>query len=148
MMINFEEIAAHNKHFASMLMQEMWDDLDDEEAKEIGDDCLKLKKYTAYLAKEGESYIGFIFLSMRVDYVEGTTSSPVAYIEGIYLKSAYRKQGIGEKLVALGEKWGRANGAMEYASDVELHNVISQQFHVSLGFKEANRVICFSKKIT
>ena len=35
----------------------------------------------------------------------------------------------------------------EFAGDCELHNLRSLQFHLKLGFREANRVICFAKKL-
>lgn len=37
--------------------------------------------------------------------------------------------------------------AAEFASDCELTNKDSLRFHRGLGFTEANRIICFTKKI-
>lgn len=36
---------------------------------------------------------------------------------------------------------------MEFASDCELGNEESLAFHLKLGFKEANRIICFAKSL-
>ena len=38
-----------------------------------------------FLASEGETVCGFAQCSLRRDYVEGTHSSPVRYLEGIYV---------------------------------------------------------------
>lgn len=98
-----------------------------------------------YLIKEKP--VGFINLSMRHDYVNGTHSSPVGYIEGIYVKEAYRKKGIAKRLVEAGEEWSRAHGCQEMASDVLLENKASATFHKNIGFSEAERVVYFVKKI-
>ena len=42
--------------------------------------------------------------------------------------------------------WAKEQGCTEFASDCELTNTVSQEFHKKLGFEEANRVVCFVKK--
>ena len=90
---------------------------------------------------------GFANASLRCDYVEGTESSPVGYLEGIYVKDNYRLNGIGRELVEACEKWSNTKGCVEFASDCELTNTASLNFHLSLDFIEANRIICFKKDI-
>ena len=84
---------------------------------------------------------------MRHDYVEGTESSPVGYLEGIYVADRYRKQGAARELLSACESWAKEKGCTEFASDCELSNVQSLQFHLNVGFEEANRIICFTKKL-
>lgn len=108
---------------------------------------LSTKNERIQLAKIKDKYVGFIYLNLRTDWVEGTKTSPVAYIEGLYVKPKYRKKGIGKKLVEYGEQWGQKRGATEYGSDTELVNKASIAFHKKIGFKEANRIVCFAKKI-
>src|SRR3569832_2841233 len=38
--------------------------------------------------------VGFIEGSIRTDYVNGTESSPVGFVEGVYVVPAWRRQGI------------------------------------------------------
>lgn len=68
-------------------------------------------------------------------------------IEGIFVQEEYRKQGYAKQLLNYCEKWAKKKGCSEFASDCELDNEISRQFHINLGFDGANRIICFSKKI-
>ena len=82
---------------------------------------------------------------LRYDYVEGTESSPVGYLEGIFVSEEYRKNGFAAELLAECEKWAKEKGCTEFASDCELDNEVSLRFHLALGFEEANRVICFRK---
>lgn len=145
--MTFEELSPATIDIATTLLLELWPDEDFEEEKNNCQRILHTQDESIFLVKTAQSYVGFIYLNLRREYVEGTSSSPVAYIEGIYLRPAYQQQGIGKQLVDLGEQWGKERGASEYASDAELTNVGSIAFHKQVGFTEANRVVCFSKKI-
>ena len=100
-----------------------------------------------FLAYDGEKAIGFAQCQLRHDYVEGTHSSPGGYLEGIYVREADRKLGFAGQLMKACEDWARTEGCTEFASDCETHNDESLAFHLKLGFKEANRIICFAKKL-
>ena len=100
-----------------------------------------------FLAFDADAAVGFANCSLRRDYVEGTGSSPVGYLEGIYVLPEYRNRGIARALAALCEDWARARGCAEFASDCELDNTDSLAFHLRIGFDEVNRIICFAKKL-
>ena len=72
-------------------------------------------------------------LSLRYDHVPGSTESPVAYIEGIFISQSYRQAGLGKHLITLAEKWGKEKGCKEMASDTLLNNTNSQHFHKKAG---------------
>lgn len=91
--------------------------------------------------------MGFAQCQLRRDYVEGTESSPVGYLEGIFVAEEYRHQGVARKLLAACEIWAKEQGCTEFASDCELANTASLRFHLNVGFQEANRIICFTKKL-
>lgn len=100
-----------------------------------------------FLAWDGEKAVGFAHCQLRYDYVEGTESTPVGYLEGIYVIEDHRRKGTARALLAQCESWAKAKGCREFASDCELGNTDSLKFHKSLGFEEANRIICFTKKL-
>ena len=79
--------------------------------------------------------------------MEGTDSSLVGYLEGIFIREEYRKRGYARALLAECEKWAKEKGCSEFASDCELNNDESFHFHMNVGFAEANRIICFTKEI-
>lgn len=117
---------------------------------EMKDDLAKImmrKDAAFFLACDGERAIGFAQCQLRHDYVEGTDSSPVGYFEGIYVTEGFRKKGVATALLSACESWAKAKGCREFASDCELDNVQSLQFHLNVGFEEANRIICFTKKL-
>ncbi|OED32357.1 GNAT family N-acetyltransferase [Planococcus maritimus] len=100
-----------------------------------------------FLAYQNNEAIGFAQCQLRYDYVEGTSSSPVGYLEGLFVKKEFRKQGFAKKLVDDCEKWSKEKGCREFASDCELENEQSLAMHLKLGFIEANRIICFKKDL-
>ena len=100
-----------------------------------------------FLAYADETAVGFAQCQLRHDYVEGTNSSPVGYLEGIYVADGYRQQGFARELLTACESWAKSIGCTEFASDCELDNVQSLKFHLNVGFEEANRIICFTKKL-
>lgn len=91
--------------------------------------------------------VGFAQCGLRRDYVEGTNSSPVGYLEGIFVEKAFREKGFAKELLKACENWAKAKGCIEFASDCELTNKDSLSFHLKTGFKEAGRIICFVKKL-
>ena len=108
---------------------------------------LKKEDAACFLAYEDGDAVGFAQCQLRRDYVEGTESSPVGYLEGIYVMDAYRKRGIAKALLSACESWAGGMGCREFASDCELGNDKSLGFHLNAGFEEAGRIICFVKRI-
>ena len=51
---------------------------------------------------------GFAQCQLRHDYVEGTESSPVGYLEGVFVLESHRKQGIAAQLLEQCEQWAAA----------------------------------------
>jgi aminoglycoside 6'-N-acetyltransferase I len=91
--------------------------------------------------------VGFIEGSIRSDYVNGTESSPVGFVEGVYVVPAWRRQGVARQLFAAIGDWARARGCRELASDALLENEASQRAHRALGFRETERVVYFSRPL-
>ena len=79
--------------------------------------------------------------------MEGTDSSPVGYLEGVFVSEEYRRKGYAAELIAECEKWAKEKGCVEFASDCEIDNVDSLRFHTAIGFEETNRIICFKKRL-
>jgi len=116
------------------------------EMREFLDAPARFAQYIAY-DDDDRTAIGFAEASRRQDYVAGTSSSPVAYLEGIYVIPAARGRGVARALVDEVTHWGIAMGCKELASDTELENIDSQGMHQALGFAEAERIVCYVKPI-
>lgn len=100
-----------------------------------------------FLKYVGTQPVGFAQCQLRRDYVEGTESSPVGYLEGIFVLENFRRQGFARELLAACEGWAADSGCTEFASDCEISNLESFRFHMGVGFIEANRIICFTKEL-
>lgn len=68
-------------------------------------------------------------------------------VEGMYVKENYRHLGIGKNMIQMAMGWGQQKGCKQLASDTELSNTASIEFHTKNGFSEANRIVCFIKDI-
>ena len=126
------------------LALKLWPDHDREEMSEELSSIMAKPDAAFFLA---ENASGFAQCQLRHDFVEGTESSPVGYLEGIYVEESCRRKGLARELLAACENWARERGCREFASDCELTNSQSLRFHLGLGFEEANRIICFTKKL-
>ncbi len=91
--------------------------------------------------------VGFAQCQLRHDYVEGTTTTPVGYLEGIFVKADCRRKGYAKELLHACEAWAKERGCREFASDCELENEESRRFHRAMQFVEANRIVCFAKPL-
>ena len=125
----------------------MWEENTIEGLTEEFREIISSEESAVFLLELDRQAAGFAQCGLRHDYVEGTDSSPVGYLEGIFVKEAYRKQGYAKELLAKCEAWAKEMGCTEFASDCELDNEVSLAFHLKMGFLEANRVICFTKPI-
>lgn len=129
----------------------MWDSHTPEELEdeflEIMQDKECVKEAQFFLKYENGEPVGFAQCQLRRDYVEGTETTPVGYLEGIFVKESFRHKGYAKELLQECEAWARSKGCMEFASDCELGNIASLSFHLNVGFEEANRIICFTKKL-
>jgi aminoglycoside 6'-N-acetyltransferase I len=107
---------------------------------------LSSDRATAFIAVEGDRAVGFAELSTR-GYVDGCTTQPVGYLEGIYVLPEFRNRGVGRALVEAGEGWSRSRGCREFGSDAGIDDNASIAFHNAVGFHETDRQVVFLKTI-
>ncbi|MCD2256608.1 GNAT family N-acetyltransferase [Agrilactobacillus fermenti] len=108
---------------------------------------LMLHDRAFFIALQGDNAVGYSEFGLRYDSVTGATTSPVAYLEGIFVLEMFRRQHIGYKLVEAGFKWASTQNISEIGSDVTLDNISSQKFHEYLGFREAGRLIHYIREV-
>ena len=125
----------------------LWPDNEFDDLKKEIEETLLDKDAVFFLCFDKDILVGFAMCQLRHDYVEGTESSPVGYLEGVFVLENYRNKGIATKLLQHCEQWSKENGCIEFASDCEIANADSYAFHIKYGFQEVNRIICFKKTI-
>jgi aminoglycoside 6'-N-acetyltransferase I len=68
-----------------------------------------------YLAREeGGDVVAFAEATLRRDYVNGCSTSPVGFLEGVYVEPSYRDRGLARVL---------CEALADWAADLELHRV-------------------------
>ena len=85
---------------------------------------------------------GFAEWALR-SFADGCTTSPVGYLEGVWVDEDARRTGVGARLVDVGREWCRAQNCTEVGSDCAIDNEPSRRFHLAQGFTEVVRAILF-----
>lgn len=103
---------------------------------------------TAFITESEDGTIcGFVEVSLRHEYVEGASSSPVAYLEGWFVLPEWRGRGIGKQLIQHAERWAVDSGCTELASDSLAGNSEGIASHISCGFSLVSTVVHLIKKL-
>lgn len=90
---------------------------------------------------------GFLEASVR-NYADGAGRKNVGYLEGWYVKPAFRKRGVGKALVKAAEAWARKRGFSHVGSDTWVGNRTSHRAHLAMGYREVGRDIHYIKKLS
>jgi aminoglycoside 6'-N-acetyltransferase I len=145
--MRIETIAAAGLEDWVELRQALWPWSESEHRAEA-EAALKNPDAIAFLARDDSgAAIGFAEATLRRDYVNGCTTSPVGFLEGIYVREDRRRQGVARALCRAVEDWTRRRGCSELASDAMLDNSASHRMHGALGFSETERVVYFRKAL-
>jgi aminoglycoside 6'-N-acetyltransferase I len=118
----------------------------DENRRDI-DNILSSDGTTGFVAlDETGAPAGFAEVAVR-PYANGCEETPVAFLEGIWVTPAFRRRGIGERMITHIGRFLSAMGYNELCSDALLDNTVSHDAHRSWGFTETERVVYFRKPL-
>ncbi|MGJ8527798.1 N-acetyltransferase family protein [Maritalea sp.] len=84
--------------------------------------------------------VGFAEIAQR-SYADCCYDGPVAYLEGWFVQSDFRKSGIAKALIDTAAHWAREQGYPHLASDADLKNINGHKAHEACGFAEVGRVV-------
>lgn len=126
---------------------QMWDSHTLSELETDFAEIISSQNAACFIKYVEDQPIGFAQCQLRYDYVEGTETSPVGYLEGIFIQQEFRHKGFAKELLQECQRWTKEKECSEFASDCEIDNIDSLKFHLAMGFEEANRIICFRKEI-
>lgn len=129
------------------LRQELWPHCPAEEhLAEMAEFIAQPKRFAQFVDyDDAGAPVGLIEIAIRSDYVNGAETSPVAFLEGIYVAPHARRTGVARRLIAHAQRWALDAGCSEFASDAALENTSSHAMHEALGFVETERVVFFKK---
>jgi aminoglycoside 6'-N-acetyltransferase I len=71
----------------------------------------------------------------------------VPFLEGIWVETELRRQGVGKALIEYAANFLVARGFSELGSDAEIDNHVSHASHRGWGFSETERVVYFRKTL-
>jgi aminoglycoside 6'-N-acetyltransferase I len=145
MKLTVREMGVADRRIWAEMRAALWpDDTLEAHAKAV-DELLDSRGSWALIAEtpDGES-VGFAEVAVR-KYANGCDTRPVAFLEGIWVKPEFRRQGIGASLIRLAETLAVECGFQELGSDTLIDNDQSQAAHRAWGFSETERVVYFRK---
>ncbi|MBS0225251.1 MAG: GNAT family N-acetyltransferase [Proteobacteria bacterium] len=148
---SLREATSADFHAWGVLRARLWDDSAD---MVVADDDMAAaidpsRPATAFLAVDDEGRpFGFIEVALRHDYVNGSESSPVGFVEGWYVDPDWQGRGVGRALVAAAARWTRDRGCSELCSDALIDADASHAAHRACGFEETERVVYFRKSLS
>jgi aminoglycoside 6'-N-acetyltransferase I len=90
--------------------------------------------------------VGFVSVSSR-RWAEGTDVQPVGYVEGWYVRSGFRRQGVGRAMLRAAEAWAARRGFREMVSDTEIENRTSIAAHQASGYEVRSRIVYFARPL-
>lgn len=127
------------------LRRALWPDTPpDSHRRQIADQLAAPGRCAAFTARDAAGRaLGLAEVSLRSDHVNGTHTSPVAFLEGLYVLPARRRRGVARALTQAVIDWARTRQCRELASDTTLTNRASRAVHRRLGFGETERVVFF-----
>ncbi len=130
------------------LRHALWDELTEAEHRvEAEAQLAEPERLLNLVALDGDVVVGFAEAALRQDYVNGCETSPVVFLEGIYVDASVRGQGVARRLCDAVADWGRAQGCSEFASDALADDADSHAFHRAAGFVETERVVYFRREL-
>jgi aminoglycoside 6'-N-acetyltransferase I len=100
-----------------------------------------------FVAERPDGSLGGFLEAGTRKYADGCETSPVGYIEGWFVDADLRGRGLGHALVTAAEGWARAQRLQEMGSDTELTNEGSIRAHLALGYRDAEHLVHFIKKL-
>jgi len=112
----------------------LWPDDDKNELEISIADTIGSDNETIFIYIAESKPVAFARCSLRHDYVEGTESSPVGYLEGIFVAEEYRRRGIARSLLSVCENWAKSKGCREFASDCEIGQHRQPEFSPEVRF--------------
>ncbi|MCV2502907.1 MAG: hypothetical protein N4Q30_02285 [Neisseriaceae bacterium] len=91
MRVNIQEIKRENLAQWVRLRQEIWPEDNDETHLLEGLEIIICDNFVSLLATDEQgNELGFVDGSIRHDYVNGCETSPVGFLEGVFVLPAYR----------------------------------------------------------
>lgn len=151
MTIKIRRAEVSDQHELAKMRELLWPDASTEEHRQEVDLLLRSGRYgtqpMAILISHDEDGTpnGFLEVALRSHADGCDIEQPVGFVEGWFVREAYRKQGIGRALMRSAEDWARQQGCLEMASDTWIDDEQSQSAHGALGFEVVDRCVHFRK---
>jgi len=148
MTVMVREMSAADRGAWGMMRAALWPEETAQAHGEWIDVILRSREAWGFMAEAGDGApAGFAEVAIR-KYANGCESMPVPFLEGVWVRSDLRRQGIGRALIEHVAAFLVARGFRELGSDSQIDNGVAHASHRSWGFSETERIVYFRKFLT
>lgn len=122
---------------------QMWKSHTVEDLTKIFGEHIRKGKNIIFLAISEEHIVGFAQCGLRFDYVEGTDSSPVGYLEGIFVLEEYKKATIADIDELVRTRIIVLRAANKLSNDVDMSLVEKESYEYYKSASESGEHIAY-----
>ena len=142
-------IKSEAKILAELAIQ-LWNNHTVLELEEMFENLIQSDKAICFIKYVDNIAVGFAQCQIRTDYVEGTKTSPVGYLEGIFVVETYRHNGYAKELLLwYNHNESHVNDIRENSSRIRLVRLFLYPFLKKEGVNEKegtyNGTACFAR---
>jgi ribosomal protein S18 acetylase RimI-like enzyme len=124
-------------HLRSLGDREQWDQ---SYLREALGKIMKSDDSEIFVAEVAGTLAGLIEVYVRQDADEATlVQHQYAELQSLVVLAPFRRNGIGARLVKVGQQWAREKGATEMRLGVWEFNQVAREFYEAVGFKTLKR---------
>lgn len=106
-----------------------------------------LKAASKYGSHSSTLLIGAYSGNLLLGFAEWRRMEQMLVLNNLNVNSAYRKEGIGRKLMAYGEQLANKDGIEKLALDVFTWNELAHAWYLRLGFREEGRTYWYEREL-
>jgi aminoglycoside 6'-N-acetyltransferase I len=147
-MVTIRKVRSSDRESWKLMRKALWPECPENRHDLEIDQILSSNGIVLIAELSSSDLVGFAEISIRSDHVEGTTITPIPYLEGWYVDPTFRKRGIGKAIISAVEYFALQAGFTELASDAEFNNNTGIEMHIRLGFREVGRTVHFLKSLS
>jgi aminoglycoside 6'-N-acetyltransferase I len=129
--MDINKAAVYHLEQIMKLARKLWPEYTENKLGKAYYQILEDENSAIFLAEENRVFVGFAQCTLRNDYVQGTESGTINYLEGIYLEPEHCGQSVATELLEHCEKFAKEHGCTKFTSDNEntlkqKHSILSQ----------------------
>lgn len=130
------------------LAQNHWKMNSEEELADEALSLIKAKNSVIFIAADESKLVGFAHcIAKKSISIDNKKRTHVAFLEAIYIKEEYLRQGIASEILENCMIWAKEINCFEMISEFDAAETNLIPFHDRMGFKQAENIVRYTKEL-